>query len=83
MINLIIIERIKKWVTFFNNPCQDFFKTSYLQTLSSYGISLLGLILRPCLKTLLQRFNHRFDLRLQINLYVTEIFFDVFSKFGS
>ena len=57
--------------------------TSYLQTLSSYGISLLGLILRPCLQTLLQRFNHRFDLRLQINLYVTEIVFDVFSKFGS
>lgn len=56
--------------------------TSYLQTSSSYGISLLGLILRPYLQTLLQRFNHRFDLRLQINLYVTEIVFDVFSKFG-
>lgn len=25
MIILIIIERIKKWVTFFNNPYQDFF----------------------------------------------------------
>lgn len=25
MIDLIILERIKKWVTLFNNPCQDFF----------------------------------------------------------